>query len=87
MGLLVSNLVITQKQSSRARQAGHFVSCDITGVSRRPPKIEREALLGFGRGSLNPSTHLRLTFDSPPLTLHSPTLRMSAGKSGVRGCE
>ena len=28
-----------------------------------------------------------LPVDSPPLTLHSPALRVSAGKSGVEGVE
>ena len=60
-----------------------------TGVPRRPPKIGGGGHFGEERVDCevdptrrltfdSPSTHLRLTFDSPPLTLHSPALRVSA---------
>jgi hypothetical protein len=41
--------------------------------------------LGFGRRArgLRGRPTYRLTFNSPPLTLYSPALRVSAGKSGV----
>jgi hypothetical protein len=43
----------------------------------------------FERGAraLRGSPTRRLTLDSPPLTLCSPALRVSAGKSGVGGGE
>jgi hypothetical protein len=45
--------------------------------------------LGFGRRArgLRGRPTCRLTFNSPPLTLYSPALRVSAGKSGVGGGE
>ena len=41
--------------------------------------------MGFERGTreMRGSPTSRLTFDSPLLTLHSPSLRVVAGKSGV----
>ena len=46
-------------------------------------------ILGFGRRGLGLRGRptCRLTFNSPPLTLYSPALRVSAGKSGVGGGE
>ena len=45
----------------------------------------RRPFLGFGRRArgLRGRPTCRLTFNSPPLTLYSPALRVSAGKSGV----
>jgi hypothetical protein len=58
---------------------------------RGPPKIEGGRFRPQVGNVLNceadhtPSTHPRLTFDSPPPTLHSPVPRVGVGKSGVRG--
>ena len=45
----------------------------------------REAILGFERGTreIRGSPTSRITSAHPALTLHSPSLRMVAGKNGV----
>ena len=52
-------------------------------------KTRGKPFLGFGRRArgLRGRPTCRLTFNSPPLTLYSPALRVSAGKSGVGGGE
>jgi hypothetical protein len=52
-------------------------------------RVEQRPFLGFGRRArgLRGRPTCRLTFNSPLLTLYSPALRVSAGKSGIGGGE